>query len=108
MDSARPSKDVQFIVLFSNCMSLSMCVCGFCVCAQQRVHLPQGLRSAAPSVALRGLQPICLSAAQSADRQTSSRLTWCWDWDGSGGGVGMGGAEEEAERVVCVGRWARG
>lgn len=52
-----------------------------------RMRLPQGLRSGAPSVALRGLKPICLSAAQNADRQTSTRLTQCWDWKGGGGGV---------------------
>lgn len=86
-------------------MSLFMCVCvPACVCVQKCVHLPQGLRSAAPSVALRGLQPICLSAAQSADRQTSSRLTQCWDWDGGGSWWGLDAEEEE--RDVCVGRWA--
>ncbi|MED6238857.1 hypothetical protein ATANTOWER_031246 [Ataeniobius toweri] len=65
------------------------------------IQLARRLHSAAPSVALRGLQPICLSAAQSADRQTSSRLTQCcWDWDG--GGVDAK-EEEEEERDVCVG-----
>lgn len=78
-----------------------MCIC-VCICTQLCIHLPQGLRSGAPSVALRGLQPICLSAAQSADRQTSSRLTQCWDWEEWRGGVGKWGkwvdVEEERER----------
>ena len=71
-------------------MLVRVCVC-VCVHVHARVGLPQGLRSGAPSVALRGLKPICLSAAQNADRPSSSRLTQCWDWWGGGGG-GAGGA----------------
>lgn len=71
-----------------------------CVCSQQYVHLPQGLRRAAPSVALRGLQPICLSAAQSADRQTSTRLTQRWDWGGvRGDGAGGVRVRRDGEMV---------
>ena len=55
-----------------------MCMCVYTtVCSPS----PRSAYSGAPSVALRGLQPICLSAAQSADRQTSTRLTQCWDWE---------------------------
>lgn len=72
-----------------------------CVHACTRMRLPQGLRSGAPSVALRGLKPICLSAAQNADRQTSTRLTQCWDWKGGGvGGCSAGGAGVRRDGVL--------
>lgn len=80
------------------CMCLCMLVCArtrTLLCVGTHMRLPQGLRSCAPSVALRGLKPICLSAAQNADRQSSTRLTQCWDWNGGGewGGGAAGGAE---------------
>lgn len=73
-------------------------------CVGTRMRLTQGLRSCAPSVALRGLKPICLSAAQNADRQTSTRLTQCWDWNGLGG---LGGLQVEQRRGQ-MGCWDRG
>lgn len=79
-------------------------------CVGTRMRLPQGLRSCAPSVALRGLKPICLSAAQNADRQTSTRLTQCWDWNGAGVGLdgdggAAGGAEARPNGVLGWRRW---
>lgn len=89
------------IVIFSD-----FCVCVFVgthaptlVCSHTHAP-PQGLCSCAPSVALRGLKPICLSAAQNADRQTSTRLTQCWDWNGARVGRAWAG------RGCC--RWSRG
>lgn len=57
----------------------------------------------APSAVLRGLQPICLSAAQSADRQSSTRLTQCWDWGGwVGDGWSRGHGCWRGQRCVCI------
>lgn len=85
-----------------------------CACVCWRTHvwlcvrLPQGLCSGAPSVALRGLKPICLSAARNADRHSSSRLTQSWDWEKDGGGENgwMDGWKDNftsAKTGVCVG-----